>query len=98
MPARPGAQDAFFKDLQTSQDATRKTLGLDPLSIDWQVAKDMLNYTDTPSHESYMPNFQRADAANKALGSKFWTTPGLNVGTEIDALVTELNGIFAETP
>jgi len=98
MPTRPSAQDAYFKDLQVAQDATRKTLGLDPLVIDWQVAKDMLQYPDVPSHESYMPNFQRADAANKALGSKFWTTPGLTVGTEIDALVAELNGIFAETP
>jgi hypothetical protein len=43
-----------------------------------------------------MPNFQRADAANKALGSKLWTTDGLDVNAEVDALVTELNGIFAE--
>lgn len=55
----------------------------------------MLNYPDVPSHESYMPNFQRADAANKALGSKLWTTGGLNVGTEIDGLISELDGIFA---
>ena len=96
MPAKTSQQDAFFTELQTSQDATRATLGLDPMPIDWQVAKDMLEFPDVPSHESYMPNFQRADAANKALGSKLWTTPGLTVATEIDALVAELNGIFAE--
>jgi hypothetical protein len=42
-----------------------------------------------------MPDFSRADAANKALGSKLWTTPGLDVNGEIDSLVTELGGIFS---
>ena len=54
----------------------------------------MLEFPDTPSHEAYMPNFAEADKANKALGSKLWTTPGLDVNAEIDALVVELNGIF----
>lgn len=96
MPAKAGSQAKFFEDLQASQDATRATFGLKPMAVDWQVAKDLLEYPDVPSHEAYMPNFQRADAANKALGSKLWTTSGLTVGTEIDALLTELNTIFAE--
>ena len=86
MPARASAQDAFFESLSER---------FAPLQIDWQVARDMLANPDVPSHESYMPDFTRADAANKALGSKLWTTPGLDVDTEIDALVTELNGIFS---
>ena len=36
----------------------------------------------------------QADAANKALGSKLWTTGGLDIDAEIDKLVTELQGIF----
>ena len=87
VPAVASAQDAFFASLDEQ---------FAPLKIDWNVAKQMLEYPDLPSHESYMPNFQRADAANKALGSKLWTTEGLDVNAEIDALVTELNGIFAE--
>jgi multiple sugar transport system substrate-binding protein len=86
MPARASAQDAFFASLDER---------FAPLKIDWQVARDLLANPDVPSHEAYMPDFTRADAANKALGSKLWTTPGLNVDTEIDALVTELNGIFS---
>jgi multiple sugar transport system substrate-binding protein len=86
MPARASQQDAFF----TSLDDRFK-----PLKVDWQVARDMLLYPDVPSHEAFMPNFQRADAADKALGSKLWTTEGLDVNTEIDGLVEELNGIFA---
>ncbi len=86
MPARASAQDAFFASLDKR---------FAPLKIDWQVARDLLANPDVPSHEAFMPDFTRADAANKALGSKLWTTPGLNVDTEIDALVTELNGIFS---
>ncbi|HET9520575.1 MAG TPA: sugar ABC transporter substrate-binding protein [Candidatus Limnocylindrales bacterium] len=85
MPARASQQDAFFEGLT-------KTFA--PLEIDWQVAKDMLTYPDIPSHEAFMPDFPKADAANKALGSKFWTTEGLDVNAEIDKLVTELQGIF----
>jgi multiple sugar transport system substrate-binding protein len=86
MPAIESQQAAFFEGLD-------KTFA--PLKIDWQVARDMVAYPDVPSHEAYMPNFQKADAANKALGSKLWTTPGLDVNAEIDRLVTELQGIFA---
>jgi len=86
MPARASAQDAFFASLDER---------FAPLEIDWQVAKDLLAMPDVPSHEAFMPDFPRADAANKALGSKLWTTPGLDVNAEIDALVTELNGIFS---
>jgi multiple sugar transport system substrate-binding protein len=89
MPAITSQQDAFF----TAQDAT-----LAPVKVDWSVVKEMQVVPDVPSHEAYMPNFARADAANKALGSKLWTTGGLDVNAEIDALVTELNGIFAQTP
>jgi multiple sugar transport system substrate-binding protein len=85
MPAIESQQDAFFAGLD-------KTFA--PLKIDWQVAKDMLELPDLPSHEAFMPNFQKADAANKALGSKLWTTEGLAVDAEIDKLVTELQGIF----
>lgn len=86
MPARASQQDAFFASLDDR---------FKPLKVDWQVARDMLLVPDVPSHEAFMPNFQRADAANKALGSKLWTTEGLDVNAEIDGLVEELNGIFA---
>jgi multiple sugar transport system substrate-binding protein len=89
MPAIQSQQDAFFASLDER---------FAPLKVDWQVAKDMLAFPDVPSHESFMPDFSRADAANKALGSKLWTTPGLDVNAEIDNLLTELNEIFAAAP
>ncbi len=85
MPAIESQQDAFFAGLDTT---------FAPLKIDWQVARDMLELPDVPSHEAFMPNFPKADAANKALGSKLWTADGLDVDAEIDKLVTELQGIF----
>jgi multiple sugar transport system substrate-binding protein len=87
MPARPSQQDAFFQ-LQSERFA--------PLEIDWQVAKDMLAYPDIPSHEAFMPNFDRADAANKEFGSKLWTTSGLDLNAAIDEQVATLQSIFDE--
>jgi multiple sugar transport system substrate-binding protein len=54
----------------------------------------MLQYPDNPSHEAFMPNFQEADSANKDLGSRLWTTEGLDVDAEIDKHVQTLQGIF----
>jgi multiple sugar transport system substrate-binding protein len=67
-----------------------------PLEIDWNVATQMLEYPDNPSHEAYMPNFDRADAANKEFGNKIWTTPDLDLNAEIDAHVATLQSIFDE--
>lgn len=86
MPAVESQQDAFFKSLDDR---------FKPLKIDWNVAKEMLLHPDNPSHEAYMPNFQKADKANKDLGSKLWTTEGLDVDKEIDAHVQALQAIFS---
>jgi multiple sugar transport system substrate-binding protein len=67
-----------------------------PLEIDWNVSTLMLAYPDNPSHEAFMPNFQKADSANKDLGSKLWTTPDLDVDAAIDAHVLLLQGLFDE--
>jgi hypothetical protein len=54
----------------------------------------MLEYPDNPSHEAFMPNFDEADSANKDLGNRIWTTPGLELQAEIDGHVELLQGIF----
>jgi multiple sugar transport system substrate-binding protein len=85
MPAIESQRDAFF----ATQDEKFK-----PLKIDWTVSTTMLGYPDNPSHEAYMPNFAEADSANKDLGSKLWTTPGLDLKAEIDKHIEKLQGIF----
>lgn len=85
MPAIESQRDAFFAGLDER---------FAPLEINWNVSTQMLQYPDKPSHESYMPSFEEADSANKDLGSKLWTTPGLDLDTEIDSHVELLQGLF----
>ena len=47
MPARPEEQDAFFTTLQEGF----------PNQVDWNVAKEGVNYADVPNFESYMPAY-----------------------------------------
>ena len=47
-----------------------------PVKVDWTVSTKMLEFPDVPSHEGPMPNFAKADAANKSFGNKLWTTAG----------------------
>ena len=67
-----------------------------PLEIDWNVSSLMLGYPDVPSHEAFMPNFSEANAANGEFGSVLWTTPDLDLQSEIDAHVERIQGIFDE--
>ena len=87
LPAIGSQRDAFFaaRDEQFA-----------PLEIDWTVSTKMLEFPDVPSHEGPMPNFAEADAANKSFGNKLWTTPGLDLSTEIDAHVQTLQSLFEE--
>jgi multiple sugar transport system substrate-binding protein len=85
LPAIESQRDAFFAALDEAWA---------PLEIDWNVSTQMLEYPDNPSHEAFMPNFDEADSANKDLGNRIWTTPGLELQAEIDGHVELLQGIF----
>jgi multiple sugar transport system substrate-binding protein len=85
LPAIESQRDAFFAALDEAWA---------PLEIDWNVSTQMLEYPDNPSHEAFMPNFDEADSANKDLGNRIWTTPGLDLQAEIDGHVELLQGIF----
>ncbi len=87
LPAIESQRDAFFAGLDET---------FAPLEIDWNVSTQMLEYPDNPSHEAYMPNFDKADSANKDLGSRLWNTPDLDIDAELDAHVELLQGIFEE--
>ena len=87
MPVIEADRDAFFAALDER---------FAPLEIDWNVATQMLDYPDNPSHESALPNFLEADSANKDFGSRLWTTPDLDLEAEFDNHVETLQGIFDE--
>jgi multiple sugar transport system substrate-binding protein len=86
MPALESAQDAFF----AAQDATY------PQGVNWQVAIDSLEFPDIPSHEQDMPNFLKSQDRWGAFWSGLNSTPGLDVDAEIDTLISDLAGIYAE--
>ena len=67
MPARPTEQDAFFETL-----AARTS----PQTIDWNVAKEGVNYADVPNFESYMPAYNESLDLLNTFGTKWQATPG----------------------
>jgi multiple sugar transport system substrate-binding protein len=82
MPARPAKQDAFFEELGKSEGF--------PDKVDWQVAKDSVQYADNPNFEAPMPKYNETlDILGKYL-SKWTTNGGLDMDAEIEALRAEI--------
>lgn len=86
LPAREEQQDDFFAGLDETY----------PQGVNWQVAIDSLNFPDVPSHESNMPNFQKADERIGAFQTLIQTTPDLDLDAEMDTLIADLQAIFDE--
>jgi multiple sugar transport system substrate-binding protein len=86
MPARPDRQDAFFEALGQSEGF--------PDEVDWQVAKDSLEYADNPNFEAAMPKYNETLTILEKYESKFTTTPGLNMDQEIEALRAEIQAAW----
>jgi len=84
MPARPTEQDAFFE----AQAANF------PQEIDWNVAREGVNYADVPNFESYMPAYNESLDLLITFGTKWQATAGLNLDTEIEDLRTQLQAIW----
>ena len=89
-----GALPAVVDQRQAFFDALDERFA--PVTVDWSVSSEMLGYPDVPSHEAFMPNFQEANAENGSFGSRLWTTPGLDLQSEIDAHLERIQGIFDE--
>lgn len=73
--------------------------GLDeqfPQGVDWQVAIDSLAYPDNPSHESNMPNFNRADERIVAFYTGLIASADFDVDAELESLQADLQAIFDE--
>ena len=54
----------------------------------------MLGYVDKPSHQAWMPDYQKSRKALQAVWSKYRTTEGLDIDAELATLKTTLQGIF----
>ncbi|HEY6608541.1 MAG TPA: extracellular solute-binding protein [Candidatus Limnocylindria bacterium] len=84
MPARTADQDQFFADLDE-----RWTQG-----VNWQVARDGVEYADNPSFEAWMPNYQEAFASVVTFGDTMRTDGTLDIQATIDDFQEELQAIF----
>jgi multiple sugar transport system substrate-binding protein len=92
MPAKAALRQAFFDALDAK--FSNKATGANPTKVDWQVASDMLGYTESPNHEADMPNFLKSDAAIKALQSDMLTNGTLDIKARLDQLVQTLQADF----
>lgn len=89
MPAKVSDRDAFFAafDKRTA-----------PNKVDWQVAKDMLNYPDLPNHESWLPNITKANDLFNKFRTYMDQTPGVDMDAAIAKLQADLDAVFKEAP
>ncbi len=53
-----------------------------------------MKFPDVPSHEGYMPNYQKAYDRATALQTLMYSTEGLNIDNELTKLQTDLQAIF----
>jgi multiple sugar transport system substrate-binding protein len=86
MPARPDRQDAFFETLGQSEGFPEK--------VDWQVAKDSIQYADKPNFEAPMPKYNETLTILNKYASKWSTTDGLDMDAEIEALRAEVQSTW----
>jgi len=84
-PADPSLQQSAFDAIQKNYPDSK---------IDFSVMQAMLGYVDKPSHQAWMPDYQKSRAALKAVYNKYRTTPGLDIDAELATLQTTLQGIF----
>jgi multiple sugar transport system substrate-binding protein len=84
LPAREGAQDAFFANLSDNF----------PQEVDWQVFIDGIQYADNPNFESPMPSYNEALTLLDKFGTRWQSEQGLNMDKEFEDLRTQLQEIF----
>ena len=84
MPAVESKQDAFLE--AQFADYTQ--------GIDTKVAKDGVAFADVPNFESYMPAYNQSLDLLITFGTKWSSTPGLSLDTEIADLKSQLQAIW----
>ncbi len=84
MPAIVDKQDAFFEQLGATEGF--------PDEVDWQVVRDSLGHADNPNFEAAMPKYNETLVILGKYLSKWTTTEGLNMDSEIEALRAEIQG------
>jgi multiple sugar transport system substrate-binding protein len=84
MPALESEQDAF---LQSQFEGFSQ-------GIDTKVIKEGVNFADVPNFESYTPAYNQTFDIILKYGTKWQTTPGLNLDTEIESMKGEIQAAW----
>jgi multiple sugar transport system substrate-binding protein len=84
MPAVESRQDAFLQGLQADYTQT----------IDWNVAKEGIQFADVPNFESYTPAYNQTLNLINTFGTKWQATPGLDLDKEIADMKTQMQAIW----
>ena len=79
MPAKTSEQAAYLDSLDSKFTH----------DVDWQVVTDSLEYPDIPNSEGFMPDYGELVSILGTYISKWTTTRGLNIDTEIESLRAE---------
>jgi multiple sugar transport system substrate-binding protein len=80
MPAVESEQDAFLQGLQKDYSQT----------IDWNVAKQGVNFADVPNFEAFVPAYNQTLDLINTFYTKWQATPGLDLDKEIADLKTQM--------
>jgi multiple sugar transport system substrate-binding protein len=84
MPAVESKQDAFLQGLQVDYKQT----------IDWNVAKQGIQFADVPNFESYTPAYNQTLNLINTFFTKWQATPGLNIDSEVADMKTQMQAIW----
>lgn len=87
-PARTADQDAFFQGLDAEY----------PYGIDWQVAKDGVQFADNPNFEAFMPAYNEALDRLVTFGTRLQSDGNLDVSSEINQLKADIQAIWDAAP
>ena len=81
--------------IESQQDAhLEKVFGAYSQKPDWKVAKEGINFADVPNFESYTPAYSQTFDIILKYGTKWQTTPGLNLDTEVAAMKDEIQAAW----
>src|SRR5690606_26209001 len=87
MPTRPGDQAAFFAALDEKYSQ----------GVNWDVARAHVAFADVPSHETPMPNHNRANDRPDQVKSLLDRHPAPDEHAEVDRLTSDLQ-VLIEKP
>jgi multiple sugar transport system substrate-binding protein len=81
--------------IESEQDAhLEKVFGAYSQKPDWKVAKAGIDFADVPNFESYTPAYNQTFDIILKYGTKWQTTPGLNLDSEIEAMKGEIQAAW----